>query len=275
MTERGKGFKEAFARFFEEPTREGLRELLRDGMGEANELDFKRKWPEGSKLAKHVLGLANFGGGCIVVGMEQVEDGTLDPVGLPALTDKTAILSGLDNYLPDTLMRSVEVLDFSFRESEYPKLKGKSFQVLFVEDNPAHMPFLSIKDGASVSSNTVYTRRGTATEPVNQEELQIIMSRRVETGYSSRRELDLQTHLQQLRVLYEQLSPFSTKTNPAFQAAISRALKPYSQFYGKRVPNPNYPTEDYEGFVAGAIVRKKRRIELELDIEDIPSPKSP
>jgi len=64
---------EAFARFFEAPTREGLRALLQENFGEANEIDFKRELPEGSKLARHVLGLANFGEGCIVVGVEQEE----------------------------------------------------------------------------------------------------------------------------------------------------------------------------------------------------------
>ncbi len=50
-----RGYNEAFARFFESPTREGLRDLLRDNRGEANELDFKRTWPRASKLAKHVF----------------------------------------------------------------------------------------------------------------------------------------------------------------------------------------------------------------------------
>jgi hypothetical protein len=36
-----KGLKEAFARFFEDPSREGLRDLFRDHLGEANEFDFK------------------------------------------------------------------------------------------------------------------------------------------------------------------------------------------------------------------------------------------
>lgn len=39
---RGKGLKEAFARFFEDPSREGLRDLLRDNLGETNEFDFKK-----------------------------------------------------------------------------------------------------------------------------------------------------------------------------------------------------------------------------------------
>lgn len=263
MTERGKGFREAFARFFEAPTREALRDLLRESFGEANELDFKREWPEGSKLAKHVLGLANFGGGCIVIGMEQGEEGTLNPIGLSALTDKTEILSSLDNYVPDILMRQVEILDFSYEASEYSKLKGKSFQVLFVEDDPAHLPFLSIRDGRHVKSNKVYTRRGVATDEANHDEVQRIVSRRLETGYSSRRELDLRTHLEQLRVLYEQLSPYSTKSLLG-DLVSSRTF--WQTALTKRVPNPSYPEEDYDVFVANIIARKKRRIEMELDI---------
>lgn len=272
MTERGRGFGEAFARFFEAPSREALRDLLRENFGEANELDFKREWPEGSKLAKHVLGLANLGGGCIVVGMEQNDEGTLNPVGLPTLTDKTEVLSALDNYMPETLMRQVEILDFSYEESEYSKLKGKSFQVLFVEDDPTHLPFLSIKDGSHIRSNKVYTRRGAATDEANHDEVQRLVSRRLETGYSSRRELDLKTHLEQLRVLYEQVSPHSMKSVIGEMMLQSSGVH---RLFTKRVPNPSYPEEDYETFVARAIARKKRRIEMELDIEDFPSPDTP
>lgn len=107
-------------------------------------------------------------------------------------------------------------MDFSYEESEYPKLKGKSFQVLFVEDDPTHLPFAAVKDGPHVRGNAIYTRRGVATEEANYEELQRIINRRLETGYSSRRELDLKTHLEQLRVLYEQLSPYSTTTAQAY-----------------------------------------------------------
>lgn len=271
MAERGKGFGEAFARFFEAPTREGLRDLLRESVGEANELDFKREWLEESKLAKHVLGLANFGGGCVVVGIDQGEEGALNPVGLPVLTDKTDVLSSLNNYLPDTLMRQVEILDFSYEESEYSKLKGKSFQVLFVKDDPTHLPFLSTKGGRHVTNNRVYTRRGVATEEASQDELQRILSRRLETGYSSRRELDLRTHLEQLKILFEQTAPYNSVFKGGF-AGIGEVATRLMQRYAEQVPNPNYPKEDYETFVVRAIARKKQRIEKELDIEDIPSP---
>lgn len=216
-----------------------------------------------------MLGLANYGGGCIVVGVEQREDGTLDPVGLEAIRDKTEALSALENFLPDTLLRQIEILDFSYEESEYPKLKDRSFQVLLVEDDPSHQPFVAVRDGASVSSNAIYTRRGASTVAANHEELQRVVSRRLETGYSSRRELDLKTHLEQLRVLYEQVSPHSMKSVIGEMMLQSSGIH---RLFTKRVPNSSYPEEDYETFVAGAIARKKRRIEMELDIEDIPAP---
>ena len=56
-----------------------------------------------------MLGLANHGGGCIVVGVEEREEGALDPVGLVSLTDKTNVSSALDNFLPETLVRDYEI----------------------------------------------------------------------------------------------------------------------------------------------------------------------
>ncbi len=41
----------------------------------------------------------------MVFGMEQDEEGALNPVGLVALTDKTDTLNALGNYVPETLMR--------------------------------------------------------------------------------------------------------------------------------------------------------------------------
>lgn len=199
--------------------------------------------------------------------MEQREEGTLIPVGLPVLMDKTEILSGLDTYVPDTLLRRLDVLDFAYAESEYPKLRGKLFQVLFVEDDPTHLPFLSSRDGQHIRANRIYTRHGVSTDEANHEELQHILSRRVETCYSSRREMDLRTHLEQLKVLYEQVVSYSVKSVIGEMIAGASG---FHRMFTKRVPKPTYPEEHYETFVAQAIVRKKRRIEMELDIEDIP-----
>lgn len=260
----GRGVRENFARFFEEPTREGLREVLRNHVGEADELDFKREWPEQSKLAKHVLGLANFGsGGCIVAGVNQGDGGSLDPVGIPALKDKTALLGGIAPFLPNELAAQLEVLDFPFEDSEYPTLKGKAFQVLFVPDDPGHLPFLATKAGDQVNANFVYTRRNTGTEPANNAELQRIISRRLESGYSSRRELDLREHLEQLRVLYEQTGrPDPGGTGNGAAALLSWAL--FGQDAAQKVIESS--PESFGQFLAQVIKEKKRRIEAELDL---------
>ena len=258
-----KGAREDFARFFEGPTREGLREVLRNNVGEADELDFKREWPDSSKLAKHVLGLANFGGGgCVVVGVEQAAGGRLDPVGMDTLKDKTELLGGMDRYLPDELARQLEVLDFPYRDSEYPTLKGKTFQVLFVTDDPQHQPFLASADGRHVSANAVYTRRNAGTEPANHEELQRIISL-LETGYSSRRELDLREHLEQIRVLYEQTArPDPGGSGDGFAALLGWMV--FGPDTAREVVE-NSP-EGFGRFLARVIAEKKRRIEAELGL---------
>jgi hypothetical protein len=132
-----------------------------------------------------------------------------------------------------------------------------------------------MRDGAHLRGNAIYTRRGVATEEANHDELQRIISRRLETGYSSRRELDLRTHLEQLRVLYEQVSPYRTKFRGEFGNTWNRMVAQLTQTYTERLPNPNYPRENYETFVVRAIARKKWRIEMELDIEDIPASDMP
>jgi hypothetical protein len=262
-----KGYKEAFARFFEEPSRERLRVILKENSGETNNLDFKEEWPKVAKLARHVLGLANSRGGCLVVGVSQRENGTLDPVGLSRLKDKTEVINPLASYLPEPLMSELAILDFSYEASEYPRLQGKSFQVLIVDCDPAHLPFLAKRDGDGVRNNVVYVRRGTASTEANHEELQRILNRRLDTGYSSRRELDLRTHLEQLKILFGQISPYGTRLKDGSGvSSFGEAMKGLLQPHIESVPNPNYPEEGFEAFIVRGIARKKRRIEEELDL---------
>lgn len=126
-------------RGFEAPTRDGLRELLKGNPGELRWCDFKAEWLEPAGLARRVLGMANSGGGCLVIGVEEASDGTLLSTGLPALKDKADVTNGLKNYVPAALLRNVDVVDFAFEASEYPALVGKKFQVVFVVDDPRHL----------------------------------------------------------------------------------------------------------------------------------------
>lgn len=259
-----KDYRETLARFLKTRTREDLSEVLQDNVGELNELDFKETWPEASALAKHVLGIGNSGGGCIVVG---IEDGTLEPKGLAKVEDKTKIVNSLKNYLPSSLLGITEIGDFVYDGTEYAKISGKSFQVIFVGDDKEHLPFISLRSGRSIRSNTIYVRRGAATEEANHDELQKLINARLETGYSSTKELDLQQHIQQLKVLFQQIDRHLVRgmggvfgQSLAAFGAMARSLQIES------VPNPKFPEEDFDAFVNRLIKLKKKRIEEELDV---------
>ena len=191
-----KQFSEAMACFFESPTRETLRELLRTHLGELDECDFKAEWPpQLSIIARHILGIANSGGGVIVVGMaEKEDDKSLEPVGLTTVLDKAKVHKGVEKYLPDSLRRCFDVHDFRYQASEYPVLIGKVFQVVLIEDDPLHLPFVCCWNGDKIREAAIYIRRGTSTEEANYNELQEIINRRIETGYSSQGEIELQNH---------------------------------------------------------------------------------
>ncbi len=205
MDDQPKAYKEIFARFFEEPTRDKLRTILQNNQGEFDNCDFKAEWIESAKLARHILAMANSGGGCIIFGVAENIDKTYDSKGINNLKDKKAILEQIENYIPSDLMDSVDTVDFSYEASEYPRLIGKKFQVVFVGDNPEHIPFISMKEGAGIQKNIIYVRHnsGPESEPASYEELQKIFDRRLETGFSSGKEIDFRIHLEQLKILYD------------------------------------------------------------------------
>lgn len=248
-----KSHREDFARFFENPSREGLRDLLRGHVGELDQLDFKREWPEWSKLARHVLAFANSGGGCIVAGVaENVETGHAEPTGIEKLVDKADIDKGVGSFLPSTLV--YEALDFSYSDSEYSALLGKTFQVIIVDDTPEELPFLAEKAGSGLSVDKVYVRKETASRAANHAELQQIINRRIETGYSSKPLMDLAEHLEHLKALYGAVSRFHTRD---FADVIRHVAAVASS---RQVVNPSYPHETFDEFVASVIAEKKALI---------------
>ncbi len=241
---------EEFAQFFEKPTRESLRELLKNPVGELPNCDFKAQWPTLSKVARHLLGIGNSGGGCLIAGIAEKEDGTLVPEGLEKLTDKADIVRGVERYVPPALLDNLQILDFSYDASEYPAIQHKKFQVILVEDDKKHVPYVSAAASDSIRSGAIYVRRGTSTEEANYEEVQRIINKRVETRYSSQKELDLQSHLEQLKVLYSH-APITSDS-------------PLVQFM--RVMGGHANRKEFEAFILDVIEKKQRRIESELNV---------
>ena len=254
MNNMKKSINEEFARFFEKPSREGLRELLKNNHGEFSNCDFKGKWPELDKIARHLLGMGNSGGGCLILGVAEMEDKTLYPKGLDTLLDKSDFYNVMPKFLPKNLLENIEIQDYSYDASEYPTLVGKKFQVVFVGFDPKHFPFIATSDGKNIKDNAIYTRRGTSTKEVNHEELQNIINRRLETGYSSQHEMDLETHIQQLKILYRQINK-SKYSSGLFDYTMASIF--------------NDEEMEFKDFIIDMTKKKKERIEIELDVDKL------
>lgn len=241
-----RGLKEHFAKFLENPTREGLREIIQNHLGETKNLDFKEAWESHSKMAKHLLGFANSIGGCVILGISQKADNGFDPIGLAKFEDKADIIKGIQKYLPNKI--AFEIFDFAYEESEYPKIKGKKFQILLIQDNPKFIPFVSRVDGDGIRQNTVYIRRQGETMEANYDELQEVINRRVETQYSSKIEKELENSLAELKVLYDCI--------PQKVESYELEIEQYMDLRS----NPEYPREGFEAFIRKLIAFKKERI---------------
>lgn len=254
MPSETKSLHEEFTVFFETPTREGLKDLIKKNFGETNHLDFKEQWVEFPSLARHILAFGNSGGGCIIFGVSQAEDKSLSAVGIEAIKDKVDIEQGVRKFLPNQL--KYETLDFSYASSEYADLIGKRFQVVIIFDLPEYLPFIAESEGKGIR-RTVYVRRGTASEEADYLELQELLNKRIQTQYSNQDEFDLQKEFQELKFLFSQIDRYFFTNN--FLKRLSFTIPP--EMRDSKVQNPNYPQEDYEDFVKRMIGVKKKRIE--------------
>lgn len=250
-----KAWREDFAVFLEEPSREGLRSLLRDHLGETNGCDFKKAWPTYPKLSRHILALANSGGGCLIIGVEEKADKTFEPVGLDEIIDKGDIHKSIEKFIPAQLL--YVVMDFFFQESEYPKIRGRRFQVLVVEDTPNYLPFVAKSDGDGIRKNAIYIRHFTNSQEANYEQLQAMLNLRIETEYSTRGEFDLQHHMDQLKALYSYISPMIKYYHYDDTEEEEPEEYPRCSIGG----NPNYPRERFDEYVKKLIEKKKSFIQ--------------
>lgn len=261
-----KKLHEGFAKFFENPTREALRDLLKLGIGETNTLDFKEVLPDKTKLAKHLLAFGNSGGGAMVIG---VKDGKAnEAVGISEKVDKSDLENQLSPYLPSSLQ--YEIFDFSYADSEYPKLIGKAFQVIIIESNSQNLPYLCKKSGDGIKDNVIYIRKGTSSTEANHDDIQRIINKRIDTKFSTTNVLNLEEHLEQLKLLYKQIPMMVTinktfSTDSIFGGLLSLATQLNNSLY-EYEPNPIYPKESYQEFVAKTIDAKKAKIKQIIEI---------
>lgn len=264
-----KHLKDVVYKLLQEPTLDKFREFLRAETGEHNSIDFKAQWIEDSNLAKEILSLANTQGGFIVFGVAENKDKSTRVEGLCEIKDKAVVSNSIKKFISSDL--KYEIYDFSYTTSEYEALNGKHFQMIVVEDTPEHIPFLAQRDSDGLKQNMIYVRRGTSCEIANQEELQKILTRRLNYMHPLTGEpLQLSEHLQQLKILYEHIDKNHVYYKNGFTDSAISILGSISAMItkGEKVvePNPLYPEESCEEFISRMIVEKKKKIERVLDL---------
>lgn len=252
--------------FFQNPIRENFTKLIDTHTGEQNNIDFKSEWIKGNKLAQIMLGMANTGGGVIIFGVKEHDDGTTEANGLEKLEDKSKSSSQIRRYIPDNL--KFEIMDFDYSGEEYSKLKDRKFQVLLVTKDDECLPYICTKAGDDTKEGTIYVRRGTGTYPANQTEIQKILDKKLKSMYSSISDLELQEHINQLKILYKNIE----KPTSYFKAA--NILSGFSESMTKTVGasmikgvNEKYPKEGFEDFIVRLIEEKKHKIERVLNLK--------
>ncbi len=226
--------------------RDSIAKFLFDNDYETDAIDFKEIWIEKGKLAKIILAMANNGGGIIVIGIKENSDGTTEPCGLDEFKDEAKVRNSVKKYIPETLSFKVE--DYSFDASEYEKLRNKKFQLVIIEDTPEHFPFISMSEGDDIKASTIYIRHGTKSDVANNSDIQKIIDRRIKTGYIS--EIDLQTQLTQLRILYRN-NDNMTPTG---------IVAPIAMLFAPKAP------EEFNVYIDELIEKKKNLIEKDLGI---------
>ena len=216
------------------PDKQKFADLMKDTEYETDSIDFKETWIEKGKLAKIILSMANYGGGCIIFGIKENENHIGEPVGLKTenTKDQATVNDSIKKYLPETIKWDLHT--FSYDKSEYEKMANKTFQILIVHDTPEYLPFISVSEGDDLKISTIYTRRQTQCVIANNSELQHMIDRRIKTQHISK--ISFSEHLEQLKELYDYtpakvssslklLSPRLKKSNKDFYAIIDNLIQ--------------------------------------------------
>lgn len=254
--------KELVYKILQEPTREKFIDIIDNGFGELDNLDFKEQWIDHQKIAEIILGIANSGGGAVIFGVKENDDGTLSATGLNQLEDKEKVHSKIQKFLPDILEFSI--YDFDFNGENYSKVNGKLFQILCINSKEIELPYVWKKDSNGAEAGCIFYRRGTKTIKANMQEIQDMIDKRIEAAYMEESSLQLEEHLKQLSTLYNNLMPYKYSLNGLFRGINSLTAIGSARIAGTK--NPCYPDESYEEFIARMIEQKKKKIEKVLDL---------
>ncbi len=186
------------------------------------------------------------------------------------IKDPTDYERKLDALLPHTLLYYPQQLLFS-DDNFYKEFTGKVFLIIQVPKQYRYVPFFAKKESVKLKTNEVYIRKNTSTVTANNEDLEKMIQLRLLEQYDDLSSLSLDEHLNQLKLLYSKLSKtIEEDTEENFVLFHSEhgsrfGLLPLAALED----NPNYPQESYDEFLSKIITKKKKKIEVLLEVSSI------
>lgn len=242
---------------FNEPTCDKFNLFLKENVGESNNVDFKGEWIEFHKLAKIILGIANYGGGCIVIGVHESDEGFKSDGIQGDTVDHADFTKKIAKFFPKSVLDNIQLKNFFYCSDIYaPPLKDKKFQVIFISVNAEDLPIICEENGTGIEKGAIYFRRGTSTEKINYDELQEVIKRKVEAISSKIDNKQLKEELEQLKVLNDAIPIIINK----FSFSSFKQSNSLLNLYGKE-KNEKFPKRSFEEFLVEMIEKKQKKIE--------------
>lgn len=253
--------KDSLLDFLKEPTLETFSFFLEKNLGETNNIDFKEEWVEIEKIAQILMGMGNSGGGCILIGIAE-ENGNLVSKGIQGKTyDPSDFNKKISKYFPNSIVVKIQLLNFFYDNDVYGKLKNKKFQMVMINVEDDKIPIVCECQSKLFKKGDIFVRRGTNTEKVNYDELQILLNQRIEATKAQLTDEGLREQLKQLKILYDAIPTVINKNS--FSALMQ---SPFAlQLIGKE-KNEEYPKKSYEKFLTEIIEKKQDEIKKYLSI---------
>lgn len=244
---------ETIYKLMQNPNRKDFAALLIDNQGEDDNLDFKKEWIEFSKLARIMLGMANIGGGLIIFGLDEKEDGSIDNCGLKSFMDKADINNKIEKYIPESFQ--YEVKNFNFTdENVFKKINGM-YQIMIVKSEAWNLPYILSRQIGGDEKGIIYVRRGTKAVHANSIDIGKMIEKRINATVKES-SLKLDDHLAQLRVLYQAIH-----YNVDLPQYMPNSIM--SSIMGLGLQKK--PDESYNDFVLKCIEKKKMIIKGNID----------
>jgi len=136
------------------------------------------------------------------------------------------------------------------------------------------LPFVSLGATTDLEKDIIYVRRGTKCEKASAEEIEKIITAKIETIFKDSSDLTLEKHLEQLKLLYKELPQKINRVVRKSNGWLSNFTnlkilnkEMFGDYEYEEINNPYYPDETYESFIFRMIEKKKIKIEKVLDIK--------